>query len=569
MKRISIYIILLSGFLVSCEDFLEKLPLDSISSFDYWTAPRDLELYVNQFYTSFPTYPFRGTIYWNDDNSDNGLTNPYNTRLAGYMTVPSSGGSWSFTNIRSVNYFLSNYKNVESDWENIRQYAGEGHFFRAYFYFELLCNYGDVPWINRPLNTDDEELLYGPRVARNIIADSIIADLDKAISYLKPKASAPKDRVNSEVALLFKSRVCLFEGTWEKYHASDEFKVSGSDGTKYLTLASQAAKKLIDDAQFSISYNGNPGIDYGSMFIQTNLDNNPEVMLYRSFNEELELYHYSQQMLVWPQEHAIAKSIVDDYLCTDGLPISTSPLYKGDLGLKNVVANRDLRLAQCIWVTGDPLKIVGTDTVSKFTLPYIDKSGGERDYSGYMIKKGLDPHTINYNSKCEIAAILFRYAEALLNYTEAQAELGSITQSDIDLTINVLRKRAGVAQLSLNNIVSDPNWQFPTLSPIINEVRRERRVELAFEGFRLDDLLRWGAHELIVGKNPKGIKFNQSDFPLLVIGQDVYVDANGYIDPYQKSLPAGYGFNPNRDYLLPIPALELTLNENLGQNPGW
>ena len=175
---------------------------------------------------------------------------------------------------------------------------------------------------------------------------------------------------------------------------------------------------------------------------------------------------------------------------------------------------------------------------------------------------------VNYYES-EIGSIIFRYAEVLLNYAEARAELGEITQMDLDLTINKLRDRVGLPYLNLSSITPDPNWDYPQLSPIINEVRRERRVELSFEGLRLDDLLRWRAHCIFVNERSLGAKFVQADYPNMVVGTNVYVDTNGYIDAYQKALPAGYGFKPDRDYLSAIPTNELTLNENYTQKPGW
>lgn len=569
MNKIYIIILFFAAILYGCEkSFLDKLPLDSISSNDYWKTTKDLELYLNQYYTSFTSYPSRGTIFWNDDNSDNEISMVYSQQLTGMQTIPASGGSWSFSNIRSINYFLTNYSTVKDSWENTRHYVGEAYFFKAFYYFSLLRTYGDVPWLTKPLNTDDPEL-YGVRTPRNAVADSIIANLDKAIAFMKPKPSAPVSRLNSDIALLLKSRVCLYEGTWEKYHTSSAFGVNNSNGQKYITLAAQASKALIDRGNYSIYNTGKANSDYGLLFKQVNLDNNPEIMLYKKYSIALDLYHYSQELLVWPYERGITKWMVDSYLCKDGLPISLSPLYKGDSGLKNVVANRDSRLSQCIWIPGDAIKIVGKDTLTKFSLPYIDKSGNSRDITGYMLKKGADPTIASSTSKCEIGAPSFRYAEALLNYAEAQAELGALTQSDIDLTINKLRSRAGVAPLILASIATDPNWDFPTLSPVINEVRRERRIELAFEGFRFNDLMRWKANQLFSNKRPKGAKFIQSDFPGLVIGSNIFVDTNGYIDPYQKLIPNGYGFIPGRNYLNPIPTIELTLNKNLVQNPGW
>ena len=566
-----IYFILFFAIIVSgCEKFLNKVPLDQISSNSYWKTPQDLELYVNQFYTSFPS-----NAYYNNDvadcNSDNVVLNIYNDILAGTRVVPASGGDWSWTNLRSVNYFMTHYKTTEAPWAGISQYVGEAYFFRAYFYFLLVQSYGDVPWINKPLDSNSEELR-APRVPRNVVIDSIVADLDKSISYMSPKGQVSGDRLNKQVALAFKSRVCLFEGTWEKYHAGTIFGVTNSDGKKYLTLARDAAKQIIDEDIYDIYSTGKPKVDYFQFFGQEDYSNNPEVLLWRKYDVGLSLMHRVVSTNFRPVGRGMTKSLVDSYLCIDGLPISQSPLYSGDNNINDVIKNRDPRLAQTIWIPGDLTKITGNDTV-RFQKPLIDGNGEYQCTTGYQLKKLCDFFgenlKVEHNERSISGDILFGYAEVLLNYAEAEAELGEITQSDIDITINKIRDRIGMAHLQISNIVPDPQWDYPTLSPVINEIRRERRIELCIQGFRLYDLLRWRAHHLVVNNRPLGAKFIQSDFPNMVIGINVFVEDNGYIDFYQKALLSGYGFNPARDYLNPIPSLELTLNKNLEQNPGW
>jgi hypothetical protein len=197
-----------------------------------------------------------------------------------------------------------------------------------------------------------------------------------------------------------------------------------------------------------------------------------------------------------------------------------------------------------------------------FTKPALD-GNQSRATTGYCMNKGANlEYSQQQSSGGSMASIILRYTEALLIYAEAKAELGTISQADIDITINRIR-----------------DWDFPSLTPIINEIRRERRIELAFEAQRWDDLARWRAHSVFAGKRPKGIKYIGSNLegtyfdhlgnPTIFLGQNLYVDANGLVDPYQVKFPAGLGFNPARDYLSPIPSDELTLNKNLVQNPGW
>lgn len=576
LKKIIAISICGAGILLWCgcsKSFLNKLPQDEISDAVYWTQPSDLQLYVNQFYTVFPSYGgFDGGIFWKDNNSDNLLPGIYDTRLAGVNTLQSNNGNWTYTNIRGVNYGLEHYKQIGGNFDNIKTWVGELYFFRAYCYFDLVKSYGDVPWIGHTLNIDSDDL-FNTRTPRQQVVDSILSDLDQAISYLAPKATAEANRLNKECAQLFKSRVALYEGTWEKYHQNTDFGVSGSDGAKYLQLAAEASQALIDGSTVQIYRNGNTHEDYGHLFNQNDLSDISEILLWKKYDASLGLYHNSQLYLPNTGGNTgLTRSLVNDYLCADGNPIGVSHEYQGDQTLLKVVANRDPRLSQTMWAPGDTMELNGTEVVRLFSKPTLDLVGEYLCTTGYQLKKGASIYSQDgqHASNTSItASIVFRYAEALLNYAEAKAELGSITQADLDKTINVLRDRVGMPHLQLSTITHDPNWLFPSLSPIINEIRRERRVELACEGYRFDDLMRWAAASLIKGKRPLGAIFDPSQFPTLVVGQNVLVNGQGYIDPYQTIMPSGWGFHEDRDYLLPVPQNEITLNKDLAQNPGW
>ena len=583
MKNI-IFIALCALVLSSCTDELTYYPLTAPVSETYWGSVENLKLYANQFYTGLPQHSDGTTyagIYATDNNSDNSIPPTNDTRLNGKLTVPSTGGGWDFSRIRAANFFLENYQKTPSLGveRDIAHYAGEVRFFRAYYYFLMLRSFGDLPWINKTLNADFEELkALNVRIGRSVIADSIIADLDFAIANLYPKERAEALRINREIALLVKSRVCLFEGTWEKYHAGTIFGVNGSDGSKYLTQAAAAARTLIDEEKYTLS------ASYPAMFNQTDLSSNPEVMLWKKYNHLLGIYvDYNRNMTMGGANTGLTKTLIESYLCTDGQPVSVSPLYQGDNSLNKIKQNRDNRLLWTIAFPGYPFQIRNGDTLTVFVKPSIEYTSPEmRCTSGYQIYKGCDPYTNNQQTigMGEQACVIFRFAEALLNYAEAKAELGTITQEDLNLSVNKLRDRAGVAHLELDNIPTDPDREFPNLSPIINEVRREHRVELALEGFRFNDLMRWRAHHLIVGKRLKGLLYVGSDIQgtylnaqgndVLILGNNLLVDPDGYIDPYQKAIPSGFQFEPDRDYLLPIPTNEITLGGgNLIQNPNW
>lgn len=578
MKNIYYYLFLIVVGLNSCrKDFLNRYPQDEITTQSYWKTAKDLELYVNQFYVDFPGFSVgaqNAGIFTIDNNSDNMVPVSFNPILGGTRTIPvsASDGGWSWENIRSVNIFLANYHKCESPLSQYNTYVGEALFFKAYFYFDLLERFGAVPWYTSPLEMDSKEL-YNPRTPRNVVADSILSLLDDAIGRLESKKSATPFRVSKEVALLLKSRVALYEGTWEKYHSATPFGVSDANPEAYLQVAATAVDTLMKMGTCDIYSTGQPSEDYVNLFNQSDYSGISEVMLWKKFDRSLGMGHSAYLTTYNGHGTGLSKSLVDSYLCTDGLPISSSSVYKGDATYIIATKDRDPRLAESIFLPGDPVTIRDGVVLNAFVKPGLDQSSINVNTTGYQVEKGH--RAVKYSdadfNDSDNGSIIFRYAEALLNYAEAKAELGTISQKDIDISINKLRARVGMPPMELDEIRTwhDPKWQFPALSPIINEVRRERRVELACEGYRFNDLMRWAAGDLITGERPLGAKFVESDWPGLAIGKDIFVDPDGYIDPYQKSLPSGWKFNPQRDYLSPIPISELTLNKNLAQNPGW
>lgn len=561
------------------DDFLTRLPEDEIASEDFWNSPGDLRTYVNQFYAGLPGFPGYGLgVFQNDNNSDNQVGNSYSSRLAGLNTVNAGNGIWGsqYERIRDANYMLANVPEGEALTEEAKRYVGVARWFRAYSYFQLLKAYGAVPWVSRPLRTDSEEL-FGQRTPRDQVADSVMADLDYAIEWVPSITQTGGNRVNKETALALKSRVGLFEGTWEKYHQGTAFGVEGAEGARFLEGAVEAVERLMELGTAELYSTGDPAEDYFNLFWKTDLSGNAEVFLWRRYDVSQNMSHNLQRFIGRTGGGTgLTKSLVESYLTETGEPIAASPLYRGDETLEQVVAHRDPRLGQTILVPGDTVGIKESGEAATFEKPALGASvSEERNTTGYQLKKGMNPMGDPGLFQSETARILFRYAEALLNYAEAKAELaalgaGSISQGDLDRSVNKIRARVGMPPLVKGDITTDPNWSFPRLSPLINEIRRERRVELAAEGFRQEDLLRWrAAGDLVIGERPLGAKFDPEEYPEATVGEDLYVSEGGYVDPLQSALPGGYGFDPGRDYLLAVPPQELTLNEDLQQNPGW
>lgn len=566
LKYIMTIAIVCLSFLSCKKAFLNRYPLDTITEPVFFKTPNDLKIYLNQFYdrSLFPIMDKgRGDLTTDIYIVEGSI----NQRLQGLRTV-ANGQALNYANVRSINYFFENYQKCEADFKDYKQYLGEAHFFRAMFYFTLLKGFGDVPWIDKVLNTTSPEL-YGERTPRNITADHIIEDLDQAALHLSEEKGNGHSRINKWIALMFQSRVALYEGTWEKYHNGTPFGVASANPDKYFNKAIEAANKVMVSGLYDIYSTGKPNADYNDLFGLRDYSANKEVMFWTKMNPALGIHSHSKlYRLETPEGYGLTKELADAYLCVDGKPISKSTLFKGYDNLTLEMEGRDPRFAQTIFGPEAPWYINPAGTVRKWQEAYVKlyTGGTFSSATGYVRRKDYNPvtsyHDLNFE---ETPSIQYRYAEVLLNYIEAKAELGQLTQLDIDKTIKKLRDRIGMPNLLLAGIENDPNWDFPALSPILNEIRRERKIELAMEDFRWDDIARWAAaDELIIGKRPKGAKASQfATKPALPI------DVNGFLDPYQSALPAGYEFRPDRDYLNPIQQSQITLNGKLKQNPGW
>jgi len=600
--------------LSSCSEFLNQEPLDQITDQSLTYTAEQCKLYVNKYYTVW------GFNYTGDIGSDNvwQLSYSNNPDLIDTRIVPASGGGWSTSewgNIRSINFLLDNYQKT-TELAMAEQYIGEARFFRAFYYFEqFLTKFGGVPWVDTQLGLESPEL-YSPRAKRHEIADHILADLDYAIEKIPSFNAQTKGRISKEVAQLYKSRVALYEGTWEKYHAGTAFAGEGNV-QNYLQQARDASHAVINSGFFALD---NVGVEdgYFILFNRHDYSNSKEVMLWRQYSHDLGITHASNRN---PSRNGAGEGfsrwMIESYLCidTDGKakPISLASNYQGDDNILKVIANRDPRLNQTIFTPGRVRTIQDGDTLVIDTKPHINFNDAEKSVTGYERAKGTDNDAAEQWSPThsDMAGIIFRYAEALLNYAEARAELGELTQADLDITVNTLRDRVGMPHLSLDPGYVDPQGEFTAargysgvpVSNILQEVRRERRVELVCEGFRHNDLKRWRAHHLwnftkIQGAKtaqfkdltwlvdffksfpvPQTISGGYDEFinhtvpdwvPECTEGDNYWTDEEGYFAPYRNWIPEGhFKFDPNKAYLLPIPTDQIVVNDKLVQNPGW
>jgi len=378
--------------------------------------------------------------------------------------------------------------------------------------------------------------------------------------------------VNKEAALAFKSRVALFEGTWQKYHAGTPFGTSGANPDKYFQACIDAAQELINGSIYTRGlYNtGHPNEDYYTLFGMDNMDGIDEVLLYRPQNVNESIGNNVQfYTTVRTLNTSITWALVTSYLKKDGGVLDFLALsedLKGNDFLSRIADECDPRLHATVWIPGD-LRVAAANDL--FDKPYVDRGTPELCATGFQIKKYSNPHSPAAGGACcnqsETGYILFRYAEVLLNYAEALYELeGQVAYDEL----NQLRSRAGMPDLEIlpqaaygSNLV---NYGYE-ITDALYAIRNERRVELALEGHRSSDIVRWAAHALFQGKRPLGYPFDQSEFP------DYHPPLNedGLIDYLKNLLPNGFQFREDQDYLDDIPQDEMTLNPNFEQNPGW
>jgi hypothetical protein len=555
-KQLSIYLLAVTALLwMACNKKLNLYPQDALSEPTFFKNTNDLALYANQFYQNLPVQ----NSFQSEKNSDNQVPLNRDAFLSGTYTIPVTGGGWDWSLIRNCNYFLQRYQRVDADTATLNKYAAEVRFFRALFYWQKVVQFGDVPWLGKDLTDTSISLLYAPKNPHKQVMDSVLVDLNFAVNNLPDPDEVEDGRLHKYAALALMSRICLWEGTYRKYH-------SMGDETPYLNATVTASEAIINSNNYTIWSTGNPKTDYYNLFIQENLTDNKEAILPMVYIKNVLTQNLTREL--GESGTGFSKNFVRSFLCTDGLPAALSPLYKGDDSLDAEAANRDPRFSQLIATKGFVLQNNADGTKNIFTRPQI---GTATAPTGYMIIKGLSPDPAQWNAaQSTLDLFIFRYAEVLLNEAEAKAELGQCTQTVLDKTINKLRDRVGMPHMSISSLVKDPKSDFPVLPVLLDEIRRERRVELAADGFRFNDLLRWKAGPLI--QNPEtilGMKLLPSvraQYPASQVSS-VQVDANNYIRLYTNITARVWN---DKMYLYPIPTQELTLNPKLlPQNAGW
>lgn len=560
-KNISLFTLLAIAGL-GCNKSLDLNPLNKISDASYWKTSNDFQLAANDFYFNLLKAP-----NYTDNNSDivigNGddvAANYNNSGVSNGSLLPQSETDlWnnSYKYIRSTTYLLQKAKESDLKQDVVGRWKGEAFFFRAYNYWNLVKAYGGVPKIDMVLDVTSPEL-YSPRVSQSDIIDFILSDLDSAIAKLPLQSALTADeqgRVTQGAALALKARAGLYEGTWEKYN-------NGSNAAKYLDVAVTAANQLIASGEYAL-YTDKGADSYKYLFI-TEGNDCKEIILDMRYSVAQQVTHNWTRELLVDASMVPTKAMADMYLATDGLPITQSSLFQGRGQLASEFQNRDSRMTLSFVAPGSKwFAQNGWTTYVGGTPPDASGNGGSLgSRTGYRIRKFSGESSDNINFKCSYGPREFRYAETLLILAEALYEKnGSISDADLNRTINVIRARVNMPALT-NAFVTSNGLN------MLNEIRRERSVELAFEGFRRDDLRRWNLAAAIMPKAIKGIKYKGTEFE-----NQFGPISNLTIDPTDSCVivvPASVRQFLPKHMLYPLPLHQVQLSKGtLVQNDGW
>lgn len=644
-----IFVTLLTGT-ISCNDFLEREPLSDISPNQFFATEADLASYTIACY-NFPTHAGWGAgTFVIDNGTDNQAgVNPSSRWKKGEWRVPAANNKnrqghendnedeFSFVKIRSINYFLEQAEpkitagEVKGNLVNINHYLGEAYFLRAYEYYKKLRNFGDFPIIKTVLPEDKQTLIEAARRRpRNEVARFILEDLDKAVSLLKSGPVENKNRISKEVALLFRSRVALYEGTWLKYHKGTA-RVPGGAGwpganashlsgfsididaeiNYFLTEAMISAKAVADGSSLTENNHVLSGKEvfnnpYFKMFGDTDMASYSDVLLWRGYNAAQNGGHRVMNYIKLGAGSGYTRGFVDSFLTINGLPIYADANYQGDVTLSKAKQNRDERLQLFMRAPGDYITLSPIEV--KANYPDFLIVSEQKSVTGYNISKGLNVNsnyleTINLT---ETGSIVYRLSEAYLNYIEASYEHSGSLDATALAYWGALRLRAGLPQdpqitINATDLSKENDWAKYSAGELVDatlyNIRRERRCEFIAEGMRYDDLKRWRALDQVQNYQIEGMNLwaemhnesfykkddGSSKFKTLPDSQPNMSSPtlSTYVRPYQvvqanNVYYDGFSWTPAH-YLAPIAYENFLLTSPNGsatsseiyQNPGW
>lgn len=590
MKKTYLILVAVLLGLTSCEKYLDRKNLDSFDDANFWTSENNMRLFAQGAYTTYFT-GYGSGYTWGNYFTGGAWSDEYSSSAIWTQNTATSGNGWSFTNVRRHNLMIDRTDKMPVSEEAKKHWRGVGRFFRAMEYSDLAITFGDVPWFDKEVLPSEVEISFKERDPLPFVATKIMEDFLYAAENVRVNDGA--FQVNRDVVLAFMSRHLLYFGTYLKYHNIDQ-----AVSTTMLEKAKWAADQLITSGKYLVAD------DYRALFSSADLTGNKEVIFFRQYEAAKATHALLSYNNNEPQTGTTLK-MVETYLSSDGLPIKQSPVYNysSDNGLRLYpaqYANRDPRMAATLV---DTVRIQGAHNAYSTTGIACWK----------FLAYGANSTDLIYQGSTNVTdAPVIRFGEVLLNYAEASAELGQFNQADADKTINKLRNRS-IKKNNQGNFlpklppmtivgdrvfangveINDPDRD-PSVPQLIWEIRRERTVELIFEGFRKRDLKRWKKYEYL-----KTIEANGPT----TLGRGAYIDLSVFNASTRSRIVAAVKFyyptpgetnkgfiynlhdaNMRRDwqsgnsyyerqYLNAIPLDQIKLYSDLGyvlaQNPGW
>ncbi|WP_071147383.1 RagB/SusD family nutrient uptake outer membrane protein [Bacteroides ihuae] len=598
--KIKIFSLLFVALTLSaCDDFLTRDPMDTVTDTPtFWNSEDNIRTSMYAFYDVYfegyrsgweraDWYAETNVADWTDDNAQKSAT--YFTKVApssetDVASTKNDERNWTFSYIRKLNIIINRVSSSSLTDEAKRHWVGVARFLRAMEYSKLVSKFGDTPWFSEAIENTDYETLYKEKDPRTTVMDSVLNDLSFACENIRKSDGTMGLSINKAVAYAYTSRLMLFEGTWQKYRENNT-----EYAKKYLQAAKNAAAELMSWGDYSLASS------YKSLTTSEDLASNPEVIIYRSYVEGVVTHSLMTFQVTEAEINSPSKDLIDSYLSSNGLPINQAEntLYQGDKWFFDEIADRDPRMYANIDKTG--LKLDGIEKVYAI-------SGY---FSNRFVNEDLKTKAGGTSNTCITDAPVMKLNEVLMNYIEASVELSqlgayTLVQSDFDKSINLIRDRKSTSMphvllsgsnLTVNGVtINDPNRDTDVPS-LIWEVRRERRIELVYEGIRFNDLRRWNklnyADMALNAKLNLGAWLDKERFitwynatyspttPItLETLKSITLDRagnTGYIVPITDStMLRTYSA---KDYLYPIPLDQITLYEAKGktlkQNSGW
>lgn len=546
---------------------LDKEPRDTfINNKDFWSSSNSVESYTNKFYDNYVGYSQSGNFGWfyfktlSDDQANSSFDNWT------FTTVPSTSTYWTegFREVRRANYVIQNVATSALSSDEKSYYTAIARLNRAWAYYQLVREYGNVEWLNEVITNPDAPHVYGERTDRDVVMDSVLQDLNYAAEHLP--IVTDKTKWSKHMALAMKGDACLYEGTFAKYRTADDNgkEPNAERAARYLQNAADATDALINTQKYSLTP------QYGEVYNSVALGSGSETIFYRNYEKDLVMHALIAWTCSSAEQYGITKDAFDAFLFTDGKPLSTTSLNKDDRATLN--AKEDYSISAPLAVRDKRLSVL-VDSIISFKghgWARVDQTGkapGDpmTSSTGYTIRKydnlSLEKYYRTNTTTGYTDAPLYWYAVVLLNNAEAKAELGTISQTDLDRTINPLLHRAGLPSMSLYP-EADPGNNM-NISNLLWEIRRCRRCELMTDNwYRYWDLVRW--HQLDKLDNSKYTNISLGANLSNVQAPDVTINSANYIVAYSQTrrFDAKY-------YLFPVPTNELNLNKNIHQNPGW